>query len=170
MINIEAVVDDLIRHLRQNFRLQLEQVAATWGLGIPLAPVRPESYLVGDPTRYRGYQAPACFIKVPQTRRGFRAQNFFDQEHPMTVIYEIEGQSEEQLTRAAWRMGEAADACLHDQDLTPASATGRSMKIFVTGIKYDVTRASAGNVFRKRIALDLLVKHWDQMTPMAANA
>lgn len=173
MLNTEAIAGDILRHLRANFRAQLVDVFARVGAGTALGSVRPESYFIGDPSRFRVYQAPSCFLAIPRTNRpgeagaGHAPQRY--QEHPALAIWVLEAPGEEELTRLGWRVAEAADACLHDQDVTPGSPEARSTKCFVTGVDYGstLTRESHQRVFRKGVTLEVLVKHWDLQTPMA---
>lgn len=173
MVNVEAVADDIVDHLRHTVTPELHRVASRSGLGIPLAPVKANNFFIGDPMRYRGYTAPVCFVAIPRTNRPGEAgaKTYNDvryQEHPALIMWVLEGNDEELLTRACYRYAEMADACLHDQDITRNTSLTRSTKLFVTGINYGpVYMRGKERIFRKDVTIELLVKHWDLIAPMA---
>lgn len=177
-LHIEENLDDLARYMQDRFGSALADVMAKRGTAIQLPAPQPQNYFIGEPSRYRAYNAPAVFLVAESTARptpggADEGQAFQKQEHTVMVALLIEEQDEERLSRACYRYAEAADSILEDVDISGANASDPrdwSTKCFITDIDYGVmfTAEQGGQrTFRKDVVLNLLIKHWDLLTPRA---
>lgn len=179
-LHIEYLVDDIQTYLQAKLPAQLLTAAIDNRVGQLPVP-NPQNYFIGEPNRYRAYQAPAVFLITERTKRPGVTESGWNftqkQEHTMVVDVLVENRSEELLTRECWRMAVAFDAVLDSADLSiaptltspPGTARTWGTETFVTDIDYGVlfTRGKAEQrTFRKDILIELLIKHWDQRTPM----
>src|ERR1700674_1469780 len=169
-INAEALADDLIAQLRARMPSAIATVIAATDTATPIVAPSPQSYYLGEWSRFRPYHLPACFViwnRSPAVLMGAGAgSNIEKWEHQVLVDFLIEGRDEESLTHACFRMAEAAYACLHDQDLTPAGITSYSTKTFVESIEYGpmIAKQPEGRPFRKDIFLKCRILHFDTQT------
>jgi hypothetical protein len=177
-LNIEAIVDDLSAYLQAHLPTALTTVMnaansvgrPSYGIAVPGA----ASYFIGEQSRYRAYQAPALFLIVPSTVRPNEGRagewaTMLHQEHTVLLDILMEAPGEEALTRCCYRMADAIDATVHDQDITPPTITTRATKVFVTKVDYGAMftpKDSPQRVFRKDVWVQLLVRHDDQLTPI----
>lgn len=162
-INAEALADDLIAQLRVRMPAAIATVIAATDTATPIVAPSPQSYYLGEWSRFRPYHLPACFViwnRSPNALVG----NIEKWEHQVLVDFLIEGRDEASLTHACFRMAEAAYACLHDQDLT--GVTAYSVKTFVESIEYGpmIAKQPEGRPFRKDIFLKCRILHFDQQT------
>jgi len=98
-----------------------------------------------------------------------RGQNVETWMHAVLLDFLLEGAEEESLTRACWRVADAAYGALHDQDVTAVSGvTTRGAIVQVMAIGYGpmIARAPEGRPFRKDVFLSLDINHKDQLTPI----
>ncbi len=171
-LHIEQVVDDLKTFLQANLKSQLDTVLAEHSNTLPMRVPRFDDYFIGEPNRYRAYTAPAIFLATPATIRPGEGgadewATMLRQEHRVLIDVLMEAAGEDQLTRMCWRMAQAIDSCLHDQDVTPAGITTRSCKVLIPKIDYGQMFVSKDQrTFRKDIWVELLVRHWDLLTPL----
>ncbi len=179
-LHIEYIINDLQTYLQAKLPAQLVLASVDNLIGQLPVP-RNEDYFIGEPSRYQAYQAPAVFLISEHTKRPAITENGWNQiqkqDHTVNIDVVIENRTEEFLTRGCWRYAEAFDAVLDGADITgaptlttpPGAARDWSAEVFVTNIDYGVlfTREHREQrIFRKDILIDLLIKHWDQRTPM----
>lgn len=168
MLNIEAVCDDLILYLKQRFPPALAAVVARSGdTRIPVSPPQASSYYLGEYSRIRSYRLPACFV-VPSRSTPMPSETIDKWQQEILLDFLVEGSEEDQLTRACFRMAEAAYDCLHDRDITRAGVATRSSVVQRPTIDYGpmIAKTPEGRPFRKDVFLTLRIIHYDQATPV----
>lgn len=172
-LHVEQVVLAIRDHLKAALGGQIARVISELDHKVQLPAPRSEDYFIGEPSRYRAYRAPAIFVLAEATDRPTEATpecfaSVLYQEHAILISAVVEAVGQDHLQRACWRMADAIDACLHDQDLITAS--DHSIKIFNTQILADGLFMATHRVeqqFRRDVGVRLLVKHWDLFTPLA---
>ncbi len=175
MLNAEAIADDLIAALRTRLPAAVTTMIAATDTRVPVAPPAASSYFLGEYVRWKSYQLPACFViwsRSPLIYSGPDAGANIDKwEHQVLLDLLVENGgpgAEEALTRACFRLAEAAYACLHDQDITRAGVSSRATKVFVESVDYGPMLAKGDvRTFRKDVFLTLRILHHDRET-MAA--
>lgn len=178
-IHAEEVLDDMKLYLQGRLPAQLDALVLppdNTHLRIALPAPTPENYFIGEPSRYRAYIAPALFIVANRTARprvltGGEDANTIYQHHLLLISIMVEGLTEEELTRACFRYAEALNACIHNHDITTAPSTARTWSTLckVRSIDWGVmftAEQSGQRIFRKDVALDVVVFHWDLLSPM----
>ena len=168
-VRVEEVANDVITYVRARFATQLASVAtAATTAGLPAYPLpypRNESYLIGEPSRYRVYQAPAVLVVPLRSDRTKdptpQAEGITDfQVVSMLLVLLIEGRNEEELTRICMRYAQAASESVHNADV--GTSANYTAVVYVNGIDYGVTftRDQAGQrVFRKDATLELRIHY-----------
>ena len=169
-LNIEPVIDELILFLRQRLPAQLvDTVSRAADTRVPVTLPAASSYYIGEWSRFRSYILPACFVVTNRSTATGRGQNVETWMHAVLLDFLIEGAEEESLTRACWRIADAAYGALHDQDVTAVSGvTTRGAIVQVMAIDYGpmIARAPEGRPFRKDVFLSLDINHKDLLTPI----
>jgi len=171
-MRIESVMNAFVAYLSTRVGSMLA-VSATPSLKVTLAPPTPEHYFIGEPSRYRKYIAPVVFVmlqrsRIPEGTGGASEwQNVRYIEHTVLVDWILEGITEVDLTRGCWRVAEAIDATLHDQEVMPASTEDVTVKTFVVGVDYGPITTLENRAFRKDVVVECLLKQWELMTPLA---
>jgi hypothetical protein len=176
-LHVEQVVDDVLSHLRTNYATELATVTSETGPVPRVSTPRPQDYYIGEPSRFQSYRAPSLFLITNRSGRPGEGQgrewnSVRYQEHSFLIDIVVEDTDEQRLTRMCWRHAQAVDSVLHDQEVTPKTVSDRTVKVFVVGIDYGVMftrQATNQRVFRKDIIVELLIKHWDLMTPMGGS-
>lgn len=172
-LHIEAVCDNLRDYLQANLPAMLDVVQAEGGppcAGLSAPPAN--SYFIGEQSRFRGYEPPCLFIVASATSRttdrpaGGEYDTLLRQNHRILIDILMEGVGVEELTRSCERMAQAIDSVLLDCDVTPAGITNRSTKVKIPKIDYGQIFKNAEGIFRNDIWVELLVMHWDQLTPL----
>lgn len=166
-VQVEDVAEDVLVYMQARFPTQLAAVAtAVAAKGYPNYPLpypRKESYLIGEPSRYRVYQAPAVLVspmradRTKDPTRDAEAVTDF-QVISMLVILLIEGRDENELSRVCMRYARAASESVHNADVGTTAAY--TATVYVNGIDYGVTftRDQSGQrVFRKDATLELRI-------------
>ena len=170
MLNVEQLTTDLITYCVARAPAILATVQGKYGSSIPLPAIQRDRYFIGEPSRFRAYETPCAFVVTERTRRTSEANVHDFKLHSLLLSILVEDKDEQRLTRSCWRYAEAYDAVLHHPELVDVNVAGRtwSAQSDVTGIDYGVmfVRDPNDRVFRKDIALELTIKHWDLLTPM----